>query len=140
MAYLLDTCAWLHILLEPEVLSKPARDIISKEPTLHLSSVSLLEAAMLQRVGRISVKMDFTNWLETLALPQGRIKVHHITPAIAAHSQSLPAPFRKANGKLHTDPFDRTITATARELGFTLLTSDKVLLNYPHVKTLNSRK
>ncbi len=42
-------------------------------------------------------------------------------------------------GSFHADPADRVIVATARIHNLTLLTSDKRILNYPHVLSLPSR-
>ena len=46
-----------------------------------------------------------------------------MTPEIAVESTCLP-------GELHGDPADRIIAATARELGATLVTADRKLLDY----------
>lgn len=35
MVYLLDTCAWIQTLLEPDLLSHKAREVVEKEPILH---------------------------------------------------------------------------------------------------------
>jgi PIN domain nuclease of toxin-antitoxin system len=51
-------------------------------------------------------------------------------PEIAVASTRLP-------GKLHPDPADRLIVATARDLGAVLITEDDLLLTYGkagHVK------
>jgi PIN domain nuclease of toxin-antitoxin system len=44
-------------------------------------------------------------------------------------STVLPKPF-------HDDPADQIIVATAREENATILTKDKRILNYQHVKSL----
>ena len=140
MPYLLDTCAWMHAVLEPEILTSEAKKILSSDEILHLSSISLLEVSLLNRLNRICVKMDFQQWLENVALPPRRFKVHPIDPPIVTQSQNLPAPFRSAKGEIHKDPFDRIITATARQYGLTLLTSDQILLDYQHVNTLKHKR
>jgi len=48
---------------------------------------------------------------------------------IAVRSVALPAP-------LHDDPADRIIVATALSLGATLVTKDRRLRRYRHVKSL----
>jgi PIN domain nuclease of toxin-antitoxin system len=48
---------------------------------------------------------------------------------IIEEAYSLPEPF-------HADPMDRILVATARLHGLTLLTADKAILKYPHVRTL----
>jgi PIN domain nuclease of toxin-antitoxin system len=140
MAYLLDTCAWLHTILEPERLSPAARRVIEKETPLYLSAISLLEAAILTRLGRIRLQIDFENWLNQIAIPTGKIKVLPIDPPTAARSQNLPGDFLNLKGETHGDPFDRVIAATANLHGHTLLTSDRVLLAYPQIKTLCSKR
>ena len=37
---------------------------------------------------------------------------------------------------LHSDPADRIIIATANAMGAPVVTKDKKILNYPHVKTI----
>lgn len=46
-----------------------------------------------------------------------------LTPKILMESSFLPGP-------VHKDPADRIIAATAREYGFTVMTRDRVLLDY----------
>jgi PIN domain nuclease of toxin-antitoxin system len=49
-------------------------------------------------------------------------------PSILLESTRLPEAF-------HPDPADRIIVATARSYGATLLTQDRKILDYPHVRT-----
>jgi PIN domain nuclease of toxin-antitoxin system len=51
---------------------------------------------------------------------------------IARIAVELPEP-------LHSDPADRIIIATALSLGATLVTRDRKIIEYPHVKTLKGR-
>ena len=138
MPYLLDTCAWIDALLAPELLSPAAREIIGGSERLHLSTISLLELARKEAIGKITLNMPCQEWLATIALPPGKISLLTMTPEIVVDATRLPGSFER-DGKPHKDPADQIITATARHRGFTLLTSDQVLLDYPHVKTLNSR-
>lgn len=43
-------------------------------------------------------------------------------------------------GDFHQDPADRMLVSTARELGCPLVTADDLILNYPHVKSIDARK
>lgn len=138
MPYLLDTCAWIDALLAPELLSTRAREIIDSPERLHLSTISLLELARKEAIGKITLNMPCQEWLTTIALPPGKITLLPITPEIVVDATRLPGAFEK-DGRPHKDPADQIITATARHRGFTLLTSDQVLLDYPHLKTLDSR-
>jgi len=72
--------------------------------------------------------MDVATWLaQAAALPF--LNFVPIDNHIALKSVQLPAP-------LHQDPADRIVIATALTLGATLLTKDKKILTYPHVKTM----
>ena len=72
--------------------------------------------------------MDVESWVaKSEAMP-----FLHFVPvdnAIALKSVRLPEP-------LHSDPADRIIIATATILGFPLITRDKRILEYPHVRTI----
>jgi len=52
-----------------------------------------------------------------------------VTNRIAIESVRLPEP-------LHPDPADRIIIATALSVGAQLVTKDKKILDYPHVKSV----
>jgi PIN domain nuclease of toxin-antitoxin system len=52
-----------------------------------------------------------------------------ISLEVAEESYSLPEP-------IHADPADRIIIATARVEGLTIITTDRLILDYPHVKSL----
>jgi PIN domain nuclease of toxin-antitoxin system len=53
-----------------------------------------------------------------------------ITHQVLAEAYSLPP-------AVHRDPADRVIIATARLNKLTLVTTDKKILEYPHVTTLS---
>lgn len=138
-SYLLDTCAWIDALLAPEKLSPYTKKLISGPTRLHLSSISLIELTRKEALGHISLTMPCHEWLEKIALPLGKINILPISPEIAVDATRLPHPFLNKQGKPHKDPADQIIVATARCHGLTLLTSDKVLLAYAQVKSLQSR-
>jgi PIN domain nuclease of toxin-antitoxin system len=137
--YLLDTCAWIDSLLAPEKLRQPVRRIIGSKSPLHLSSVSLLEFARKEARGEISLSMPCAEWFERIALPKGKIILLDVIPPIAVDATRLPQPFLDRQGNPHKDPMDLVIVATARHHDLTLLTSDRVLLDYSGVRTENSR-
>ncbi|MEX2579549.1 MAG: type II toxin-antitoxin system VapC family toxin [Verrucomicrobiales bacterium] len=137
--YLLDTCAWIDALLAPERLAAEARDLIAGPEQFGLCPISLLELARKESRGDISLRMAIRDWFEQVALPAGKIRVLPITPEIAIDATRLPEPFLNRQGKHHKDPADQIIVATARYHGATLITSDRVLLDYQFVNTLSSR-
>lgn len=90
--------------------------------------MSVLEIYTLIRKKRIGFTYFIENWLEKLeSLPY--INFIPIDNKIAALSVNLPE-------FSHKDPADRIIIATALNLGATLITSDKKILDYKGVQTI----
>ncbi len=83
---------------------------------------------MLERRGRLELRIPARLWVEKCE----RLALFHFVPVdntIARLAVELPEP-------IHADPADRIIVATALSFGATLVTRDRKLLAYPHVKTL----
>ncbi len=83
---------------------------------------------MMVAKGRINVKIDAMRWLND-SIQNSGLRVIDLTPEIAIDSCNLP-------GEFHKDPADRIIVATARTQNLTLLTRDKKIIDYPHVKAI----
>ena len=83
------------------------------------------EACGIRSVG---VALPLTEWFSA-ALGYPGVRLLELTPEIAVGSTQLP-------GEFHRDPADQIIVATARFYDCPLITSDKRILNYPHVKTV----
>ena len=58
----------------------------------------------------------------------------------AALSSKIAAEAYRLPGEFHRDPADRILVATARLESWTLLTADRRILDYPHVRTKDARK
>jgi PIN domain nuclease of toxin-antitoxin system len=99
----------------------------SKPEQRAVASISLWEFAMMVAKGRIELKITAEQWLDYATHKTG-IHLFELTPKVAVESCELPIPF-------HGDPADRIIVATARIKGATLLTKDRKILDYPHVKS-----
>jgi PIN domain nuclease of toxin-antitoxin system len=127
----LDTHAWIWFISNPENLSKKASKAVTeavKEKSVLISSISAWEVALLVTKKRLTLSLDVTDWIaKSESLPF--IQFIAVSNAIAIRSVNLPQP-------LHTDPADRIIIATALFAGAPLVTKDKKLINYPHVKTI----
>jgi PIN domain nuclease of toxin-antitoxin system len=127
----LDTHTWIWFISKPEVLSKRAKKAVSaavEEKSVLISSISAWEVAFLVKKKRLTLSLDVTDWIaKSEGLPF--IQFIEISNSIAVKSVNLPQP-------LHPDPADRIIIATALSAGVPLVTKDKKLLNYPHVKTI----
>ena len=114
-------------------LSPAGREAIESELAadagqLLVCSISAWEIAMLVERGRLVLTMDLDTWLDTVASIEG-LRFQPVTREIAVHSVRLP-------GHFHPDPADRMITALARHHSVPLVTADRKLRDYPHVKTI----
>lgn len=92
-----------------------------------VSPISAWEAGLLARLRSnghpaVAFKPDPQTWFATL-LTQPIIKEAPLTAKIAIDSSFLPQPF-------HSDPADRMLVATARNMNIPLLTRDKRILDY----------
>jgi PIN domain nuclease of toxin-antitoxin system len=127
----LDTHIWIWFISEPEILSKRAKKAVfaaAKEKSVLISSISAWEVALLVKKKRLTLSLDVTDWIaKSEGLPF--IQFIEISNSIAVKSVNLPQP-------LHPDPADRIIIATALSTGVPLVTKDKKLLDYPHIKTI----
>lgn len=94
---------------------------------LLVSAISAWEIAMLVRKGRLALTMDVTAWLATVATIEG-LRFIPVDNETAVQSVELP-------GEFHTDPADRMIVALARRHSAPLITADRRLHAYPHVRT-----
>lgn len=118
MKYLLDTAPWVNGVLRPAVLPQRIRRLLSTEEAKGLCTVSLLETAILHRLGRLVIGGTLTDFF-TAGLATD-LTLIALTPAVAVKTNDLPAEFPG-------DPFDRTIVATAAVLGLKLITTDPAI-------------
>ena len=127
---LLDTHTWIWSHSATKLLSDNVKNLIKKTQTDQrtIASISIWEFAMMVTKGRINVKIDPKRWLNN-AIGNSGLRVIELTPEIAMESCNLP-------GSFHKDPADRIIVATARTYNLTLLTKDRKIIEYPHVKAI----
>ena len=101
---------------------------VSEYDELLLSAISPWEFCKLLEKGRIGIACDSEEWLkESLIMP--KLRLVPLTPIIAYHSTGLPQPF-------HDDPADQIIVATARMENAVILSKDKRIRSYEHVKSI----
>ena len=131
--HLLDTNAWIRLILAPEQLSERARALLTRPDItpLALSAISVFELTLKVRKGKIDLRLLSDQWLD-LALNPNLITVIPIDAEIARAANSLPEPF-------HQDPADRLIVATARLRNLTLITGDEKILQYAHLQSFDTR-
>jgi len=128
---LLDTHVWVWWLGQPDKLSENARKALeaaAKASGIYISSISVWEVALLVERKRLELTMELKTWLgKSEELPF--ISFIPVDNDIAYQSVYLPQPF-------HEDPADRIITATAIQMNYPLITTDKKILDYRHVETI----
>ncbi len=130
MRFMLDTHAWFWCLENWEKIPANAGGVL-KEPgnrPFALSSISFWELSKLVEKKRITLTVALDDWMETALNPRF-IKVVPISREVAIESTSLPDGF-------HDDPADQLIAATARVHNLTLITADRKIQSYGHVRTL----
>lgn len=113
--YLLDTAPWINGVTLPEVLPRRIRRLLGRDDMKGLCSVSLLETAILYRLGRLKLDGALEEFF-AVGL-SADLQLLELNAAIASRTNELPDDFPG-------DPFDRTIVATAAALNLILITSD----------------
>lgn len=88
----------------------------------YISPISAWEIGMLASRGRLQLLIRPERWFANLFDAPG-VRLADLSPDLLIASSYLP-------GKPPKDPTDRIIAATARELGATLVTRDRALLDY----------
>lgn len=118
MKYLLDTCMLLWILEENRNKLKKYISII-EDPTkmLAVSVISYWEIAIKKALGKLEIANHWIDLIEETGLVWLHLEPKHITKL-----EKLPL--------LHNDPFDRLLIAQAMVEEMTLLTHDKMILQY----------
>lgn len=121
---LIDTHVLVWITGGNPKLGPKARTILdtSDVGNVLVSAITPWEIALLDKKGRLPLRMDVARWLEEV-LGHPRIKLMPLEPVIAVESVRLP-------GDFHSDPADRIIVATARHFSVPLLTADEAILIY----------
>lgn len=114
---------WIY---EKAPLAPAARDLMAAahraSASSYVSPITAWEIGALAARGRLQLLIRPERWFANLFEVPG-VKLADMSPDLLIASSYLP-------GNPPRDPFDRIIAATARELGATLLTRDRVLLDY----------
>ena len=133
-----DTHALVWAIQDDPQLGPGARlrlDNETGDAVVLVSAFTIWEVALLAERARIDLEMPTEKWVKTvLALPG--IRLAPLDPEIALDSVALP-------GKMHKDPADRIIVATARHYDVPLMTADDAILTYGkggHVQTIDASR
>lgn len=128
MSWLLDTHVWIWSQMDPGRLGSQTTAVLASSTTVvYVATVSTLELARLVSTQRLDLRVSVDQWVEAAlkAMPAITIELSHV---IAAEAYRLPEPF-------HRDPADRILVATARHHGLDLMTADRRILDYRHIRT-----
>lgn len=118
LTYLLDTAVWINGVALPQVIPPRIRRLLQTAEPKGLATVSLLETAILYRLGRLELDATLEQFFDVGLAAD--LRLLELTPAIAARTNQLSRSFQG-------DPFDRTIVATASILNLTLITTDSAI-------------
>lgn len=123
---LLDTHIWLWLMegIEREIARPVTESLraVSRSGDLLVSAISIWEVALLESKSRVRLSIEIDEWVRRGSRAPG-LRVAGLSPEILIDSTRLP-------GRLHGDPADRMIVATARRTGATLVTRDQRILDY----------
>jgi PIN domain nuclease of toxin-antitoxin system len=122
---LLDTCVLLWLAAAPSRLSAKAREHLTRRPgQLFVSAISAFEIGVKARRSKLTLPKAPHDWyMETLEF-HGLYEIP-VEGAIALLSTALP--------RLHADPCDRILVATAQIHDLEILTPDALIRAYPDV-------
>ena len=124
---LLDTCALLWLVTDSPRLSPTAREQLSQHRgCLFVSAISAFEIGIKHSKGKLRLPREPEAWFRA-ALEFHGLEEVAVSGRVAAISTCLP--------RLHADPADRMIVATAQIQGMTILTPDPLIRNYPDIST-----
>jgi PIN domain nuclease of toxin-antitoxin system len=122
---LLDTHAAIWI-TEDQPLGKRAIEAVNAAyrtgSAVFVSAISAWEVGLLVSRNRLSLVARPERWFQRLLAVPG-VRLADLSPDILIASSFLP-------GTPPRDPADRIILATARDLGATLITRDRLMLKY----------
>jgi PIN domain nuclease of toxin-antitoxin system len=122
---LLDTHAAIWIVEDQPIAARATEAMAAAYragSTVFVSAISGWEIGLLVSRNRLSVVARPERWFQRLLTVPG-VQLADLTPDILIASSFLP-------GTPPRDPADRIILATARDLGATLITRDRLLLEY----------
>jgi PIN domain nuclease of toxin-antitoxin system len=125
-AVVLDTHAALWWSFLPDKLSRTATKALDEADELVIPAIVFWETSLLVRKRRIELPVSAASWLRGLRTT-ARAKVAPLTAAIALRADAL---------RMHDDPADRFIVATAVGRSLPLVTKDRAIRSAKLVTTI----
>jgi PIN domain nuclease of toxin-antitoxin system len=106
----------------PQAVEDALNEAFASGQSTYVSPITALEVATLARKRRFKSSLAPQRWFENVMKLPGMM-LAALPPEVLIESQQLP-------GYVHKDPADRIIAATARQYGYTVITSDRALIDY----------
>lgn len=127
---LIDTHIWIWWVSNSPLLKKEYRSLLenANKGTVHISIISCWEVAKAVETGKLKFNISVDSWLKQ-AIDNYAVNIIPLDMDIIVDSTRL-------SGSFHKDPADQIIVATARCRDYQLITQDRKILEYPHVKLL----
>jgi PIN domain nuclease of toxin-antitoxin system len=126
--YLLDTCALIWLASDQDSLSQRVKRVLRNNAgNLYISAISAFEIAIKTVKGKIELPLSPDEWFKE-AVMHHSIEEVPINSDIACKSALLP--------RIHNDPCDRIIIATAIQQNMAVITRDEIFLEYPDIRVL----
>jgi len=122
---LLDTHVWIWTLEGDRRIGRRTRQLLDRaaaRDAVRVAAASVFEAAALYTSGRLRLASPLELWLSG-ALAGAGVRVAEIAGTVALDAGTI-------GREALPDPMDRVIVATARGLDGTLVTADRVILDY----------
>ncbi len=125
---LLDTCVLLWLEADLSAISPQAASaMLAARQGLFASAISALEIGQKAAAGKLRLRRPVDEWFAAV-LQRHILRELPVSAVIAAAATLLP--------RIHRDPFDRLLIATAQEHGLALLTPDPTFAKYPNLKVI----
>ena len=122
---LLDTHVLIWLLQDDPKIAESVFAAIQSaadEDRVLVSAITPWEIGLLVSKKKIDLGMEVQAWLDCALTLQG-LRLAPLSPKVAIDSTRLPF-------EIYPDPVDRILVATARHLGATLVTADRLLLQH----------
>jgi PIN domain nuclease of toxin-antitoxin system len=130
---LLDTCAAIYLAAQAPMRAgaqNAIKAVVNFQSSVYVSPFSAWEIGLLVAKGRINLSKRPEIWFDEFVRQQG-IALAALPPSVLIASSFLP-------GSPPSDPADRVIVATARELGYAVITRDHAILAYAEAGHVNA--
>ena len=118
---ILDTCALLWLAQGGGALSQRTLSRIEAVPVVYASAISGFEIGIKVQKGKLALPARSAEWFAT-TLEHHDIEMLPLTLEVCIHSTELP--------KIHADPCDRMIIATAQLHSWPVVMADPVFARY----------